>query len=175
MYSSRCFCGSTVDPKPPRLAIPHSCGNPCSRTRKCGHPCPIACHPGPCPPCKVTTRLRCHCTSKMLSFKCSNISSAEINGDIATDLSCGNICSRKLGCGNHTCKSICHPGDCKACEVKKGARCYCGKEETDIGCGEGSTIECEADDEEKWMGLFACNTICARRVSTLLTFHEQFP
>jgi hypothetical protein len=47
----RCFCGSTVDPKPARLATPHSCASPCSRPRLCGHGCPLSCHPGPCPPC----------------------------------------------------------------------------------------------------------------------------
>ncbi|KAJ3552619.1 hypothetical protein NM688_g4054 [Phlebia brevispora] len=36
-----CFCGSTPDPKPPRLATPHSCGGPCFR---CGEGVPkISC------------------------------------------------------------------------------------------------------------------------------------
>jgi len=47
----RCFCGSTAEPKHARLATPHSCANPCSRPRSCGHGCPLACHPGPCLPC----------------------------------------------------------------------------------------------------------------------------
>lgn len=160
--SFRCFCGSTVDPKPPRLATPHSCGSPCSRSRKCGHPCPIPCHPGPCPPCQVTTQLRCHCSSKVLSFKCSNLSPSKGNGGIPADLSCGNTCFKELDCKNHACQDTCHPGDCKPCEVEGQARCYCGKEEANIRCGKGDPKDCEIQDEAKWTGVFQCDNPCTR-------------
>lgn len=38
----RCFCGRSIDPRPGRLATPHSCGEGCSRLRpKCKHPCSL--------------------------------------------------------------------------------------------------------------------------------------
>lgn len=38
----RCFCGRVVDPRPGRLATPHSCGESCARPReRCEHPCPL--------------------------------------------------------------------------------------------------------------------------------------
>ncbi|CAE6471923.1 unnamed protein product [Rhizoctonia solani] len=47
-----CFCGRATNPAPSQLSTPHSCGEPCARVRKeCEHACPLACHPGPCPPC----------------------------------------------------------------------------------------------------------------------------
>ncbi|KAI0827026.1 hypothetical protein BC628DRAFT_1319106 [Trametes gibbosa] len=160
-----CFCGSTPDPKPPRLATPHSCANPCSRPRACGHPCSLNCHPGPCPPCQVTTQIPCYCGKETLSFRCANLAIGR-NGIAATaELSCNQTCGRMLGCGNHTCEDACHSGRCKLCSVRVMARCYCGKEEKEIGCGEGEEKNCtvlQDGKEERWVGQFACESICAR-------------
>ncbi|TBU61184.1 hypothetical protein BD310DRAFT_1037442 [Dichomitus squalens] len=156
-----CFCGSTPDPKPPRLATPHSCANPCTRTRVCGHPCSLNCHPGPCPPCQVTTSHACYCGKETISFRCSNLS----HGRATTELSCHQFCERKLSCGNHVCQEICHPGKCSPCLVRETARCYCGKVEKDLGCGEGEDKECAVvrdGQEEKWVGRFACEETCDR-------------
>ncbi|KAF8757896.1 R3H domain [Rhizoctonia solani] len=47
-----CFCARVTNPAPSQLSTPHSCGEPCARVRReCEHACPMACHPGPCPPC----------------------------------------------------------------------------------------------------------------------------
>ena len=165
----RCFCGSTVEPKPARLATPHSCASPCSRPRVCGHGCPLACHPGPCPPClgeqlevlltvrttniyEVTTQLPCYCGKQIQSFRCSHLAP----GSIKANLSCDKVCGKKLACGNHTCGDLCHPGDCQPCMVKDNARCYCGKAERELGCGEGEEKECIVHDIEKWTGRFQC-------------------
>ncbi|KAI0711152.1 hypothetical protein C8T65DRAFT_776732 [Cerioporus squamosus] len=114
-----CFCGSTPDPKPPRLSTPHSCANPCSRPRGCGHP-----------PAVVAT----------------------------AELSCGELCGRMLSCGNHTCQDVCHPGKCSPCPIREKARCYCGKEEKELGCGEGEPKACH----DQWVGRFACEKTCER-------------
>ncbi|EPQ53520.1 hypothetical protein GLOTRDRAFT_45377 [Gloeophyllum trabeum ATCC 11539] len=164
-----CFCGSTMDPKPPRLATPHSCANPCCRPRVCGHGCPLACHPGPCPPCQVTVELPCYCGKQTLAYRCANLHPSKTNkmaSGQAADLSCGKVCGRKLGCGNHTCENTCHDGSCPPCPVKEIAKCYCGKEERELGCGEGETKVCLVIDtegrEERWTGKFACINKCER-------------
>ena len=35
----------------------------------------------------------------------------------------------------------CHPGKCTPCPIREKARCYCGKEEIEMGCGEGEGKE----------------------------------
>ena len=158
---SRCFCHSTSEPKQIRLATPHSCGNSCSRVREsgCGHPCPLQCHPGPCPPCQITTRPECYCPlKKILAFRCG------IDANAGRDLSCGNICRRTLGCKKHACERVCHSGECNKCEVKEMARCWCGKEEKEIGCGEGEERECFVEGQPPWMGRFSCDSLCERCV-----------
>ena len=88
MPSSRCFCHSTSEPRQIRLGTTHSCDSSCSRVREsgCGHPCPLQCHPGPCPPCQVTTRPECYCPLKeVLAFRCG------IDATAGRDLSCGKF------------------------------------------------------------------------------------
>ncbi|KAH9928987.1 hypothetical protein B0H21DRAFT_837372 [Amylocystis lapponica] len=158
-----CFCGSTPEPKPSSLATPHSCGNACSRPRVCGHACPDACHPGPCPPCQVTTRLPCHCGREVLSFRCAHF--APDKAGQAAELSCGQRCGKLLGCGNHACEAVCHEGPCAPCAVREGARCYCGREDRGIGCGEGEERMCvivKDGKETRWVGRFACESTCDR-------------
>ena len=164
----RCFCGSTPDPKPPRLATPHSCANPCSRPRGCGHPCPLSCHPGPCPPCQVTTSQPCYCGKHVMSFRCAHRYGRPAVTAVA-ELSCGEPCGRMLSCGNHTCQDPCHPGKCSPCPIRETARCYCGKEERELGCGEGEPKECVVFQNEamdSWVGRFACERTCERYVQS---------
>src|ERR1700733_3998784 len=147
----RCFCNSTPEPRPPRLATPHSCGNPCSRVREsgCGHPCPLQCHPGPCPPCKVTTHLECYCPKKkFLSFRCG-IEGRGPKGR-SRDLSCGDVCGRMLSCQKHTCEKVCHDGDCGNCPIREITKCWCGKEEKEVGCAEGEAVVCSVENEREW-------------------------
>jgi len=39
--------------------------------------------------------------------------------------SCGNLCEKKLSCGNHLCLKPCHDGQCDPCITVN--RCPCGK------------------------------------------------
>ncbi|KAJ7039810.1 hypothetical protein C8F04DRAFT_996217 [Mycena alexandri] len=157
----RCFCGSTPSPAPPRIATPHSCAGPCARARpSCSHPCPLLCHPGPCPPCRVTTDVKCGCPQgKVLALRC---------GAGGGDVSCGSVCGRKLACGAHECKRDCHLDECDPCSVREDARCWCGKEEKEVGCGEGDAVPCSRDGAngkdiaETWIGCFACAETCDR-------------
>ncbi|KAE9400334.1 hypothetical protein BT96DRAFT_965353 [Gymnopus androsaceus JB14] len=100
-----CFCGSIHSPNN-RLATPHSCGNACSRPRNsCAHLCPLLCHPGPCPPCKIIMEIPCGCPrQKTVSVRCGE------NPQL-------------LGCGKHRCEQICHLGPCSPCEQKDNLHC----------------------------------------------------
>ena len=157
---TRCFCGADVDPQPPKLATPHSCGNTCTRPRSCGHSCPMFCHPGPCPPCRVTRQVPCHCDSKVLSYRCSDVTS--LDPSVAERISCGNICDKKLPCGKHSCTNVCHSGSCKPCDEREVVKCYCGEVETDIACGAGEPKLCRVEGETPWVGRFRCENTCER-------------
>ncbi|KAI0064980.1 hypothetical protein BV25DRAFT_1799680 [Artomyces pyxidatus] len=160
-----CFCGSTNDPKLSRLATCHSCGNSCSRPRGCGHHCPLACHPGPCPPCKITVSNPCHCGKAVISSSCSRMAPRNRRLAAPVAMSCGELCGKMLSCGNHACADICHEGDCTPCQVREIARCWCGKEEKEMACGDGEVKEsANLDGEAKrtWFGRFACENSCDR-------------
>jgi transcriptional repressor NF-X1 len=172
MYSCdtvrRCFCGSAQDPKPPRLATPHSCGNSCSGSRACGHPCPLPCHPGPCPPCMITIQNPCHCGRDVIALVCSR-ANPTTGGKVGllASRSCGRKCGKPLSCRNHVCPELCHDGECPPCSITEQARCWCGKETKVLACGEGDAKECNiltADGEESWTGKFDCNKTCERSV-----------
>ena len=166
IYLVRCFCGSMPDPKPPRLATPHSCASSCSRTRACGHSCPLPCHPGPCPPCQVAIQQPCHCGKEIVTLTCAKLAPSRVS--LSQKPSCGKVCGRKLGCGNHTCLSICHDGPCISCSVTVTAQCYCGKDERELGCGEGVekvSVVVEGGEERRWTGRFECEDKCDRYVA----------
>ena len=154
---SRCFCGAIVDPKPGRLAMPHSCGMSCQRKRAtCEHPCPLSCHPGPCPPCSALIVRQCYCGVETLSIRCGKMSQI---GEMP--LACGSTCSKKLDCGNHKCEQVCHPGDCIPCAEIYDASCYCGRHQRSLPCGTGHKLKC-ADAEREWTGEFSCEDTCDR-------------
>lgn len=175
----RCFCSSTSEPKPTRLTTPHSCGNTCSRRRPseaqggCAHPCPLTCHPGPCPPCGVTTSVECPCPRReVITYRCGGDASSSLGGHHSASsgrrvLTCGKMCHRTLSCGKHRCEELCHEGECGRCEVREEARCWCGRKEREVRCGEGvgvgSVVETQTGKEE-WVGRFGCDEICERLV-----------
>lgn len=169
---SRCFCGSTTDPTPSHISTPHSCGNSCSRIRACDHPCPLSCHPGPCPPCQVMRHLDCHCGREKKAFRCVDVAGLLSRSDTsslvrsALDLSCGQICRKPLTCGNHLCDSICHDGPCGDCSIVELSKCYCGKSERTLKCGEGTPKECRIRGEngsvDQWTGAYVCDKTCSR-------------
>lgn len=38
----------------------------------------------------------------------------------------GQVCDRKLNCGNHKCKAFCHAGLCNKCPKTVDVVCACG-------------------------------------------------
>lgn len=58
---------------------------------------------------------------------------------LKTEDSCGNLCDKRLSCGEHFCREgryyiklnhsiVCHRGDCKPCDIKFNVFCFCGRE-----------------------------------------------
>ncbi|WVN85604.1 uncharacterized protein L203_100753 [Cryptococcus depauperatus CBS 7841] len=71
----RCFCGRLSHPATSTSA-PHSCEDSCARKRlKCDHPCPLSCHPGPCPSCNVALIAPCPSHNTPITVKCSSVTS----------------------------------------------------------------------------------------------------
>ncbi|WVF69444.1 hypothetical protein IAT40_004221 [Kwoniella sp. CBS 6097] len=162
----RCFCGRLSHP-PTSTTAPHSCNDTCARKRpKCAHPCPLPCHPGPCPPCQVALVVPCPSHHTALTVKCS----AATSNNAAMSPVCDEPCSRQLNCGNkdHECDELCHYGPCKSCDQKEVARCYCGDDSKEVECGwerKHEKICARLDDngeEETWWGKYDCGKACDR-------------
>ena len=95
----KCTCGKTVKKAPYLCGQILDCIFPCSIIRPCGHPCPLNCHVGPCPPCEFIVEKKCRCGKKIFKdIKC---------GDNKV-LVCNSICDSMLPCGVHFCQLKCH-------------------------------------------------------------------
>ncbi|KAA6391890.1 MAG: putative FKBP12-associated protein 1 [Streblomastix strix] len=135
--------------------IPHSCGNPCGKKRKatCPHPCPILCHPGPCPPCgAMKTDIKCWSHGNPIAIRCGE-----------TNLSCKNPCKKLLSCGIHSCSLECHDGECKPCDKIRTIQCYCGKSQNNTTCNQNQedSFSCgEICDQTLCCGNHHCKMIC---------------
>ncbi|KAG0020152.1 FKBP12-associated protein [Podila clonocystis] len=152
-----CFCGKAHNPEFNRYFTPHSCGELCGRSRDCPHPCNIPCHPGPCPPCGgLGPTQYCHCGNESYQLRC-----ADTDFTFQTGKSCNQVCGELLGCGKHSCSSVCHSGLCPPCEEEQVQKCYCGKHERKARCGDGEARTTTIDGAEQ-TGYYECGDICKR-------------
>lgn len=110
-----CNCGRTIVPAPVRCGtVLPLCPYQCIRSKDCGHrPEPHHCHENDvnCPKCTVLVTKRCQCERHALvtNVMCSQ-----------DRVSCFKMCGKKLACGVHECKKVCHkPGDCQKKCVEK--------------------------------------------------------
>lgn len=118
-----CACGRTVlQPPQPCGTRPPECRFDCTRARACGHPTvPHQCHPADvdCPNCPFLVEKPCICGKKMLKNQPCYL----------TESRCGLPCEKKLKCGVHECRKLCHrPGECEDAGIP-GSHCAqpCGK------------------------------------------------
>jgi transcriptional repressor NF-X1 len=168
----QCFCGRIKHLKATEenrgtgsIAVPHSCGQSCSRKRSyCDHPCPLPCHPGPCPPCNISLVIPCASHEHPLAVKCS-----AVRGGNASAPTCDEVCNRVQDCGHpeHRCLEPCHEGPCQECKVQEQVLCFCGKEEKSVKCGwkKADEVECgvrEGDVDRTWRARFGCGNECGR-------------
>uniref|UniRef100_A0A6B2KX83 R3H domain-containing protein n=1 Tax=Arcella intermedia TaxID=1963864 RepID=A0A6B2KX83_9EUKA len=149
-----CYCGKSPDAPPvDPFVLPHSCGDPCGKLRKgtnCPHPCPLLCHPGPCPECPALAPSKnCYCGKTVYQKRCGQPDNGE---------SCGAQCNKTLNCGRHQCNSICHPSDCSKCDQKMTQKCYCGRTEEVRVCGSEEVIDMAHKEERH----FSCGEVCDR-------------
>eukprot|EP01062_Namystynia_karyoxenos_P015685 TRINITY_DN15711_c0_g1_i1.p1 TRINITY_DN15711_c0_g1~~TRINITY_DN15711_c0_g1_i1.p1 ORF type:complete len:984 (+),score=205.85 TRINITY_DN15711_c0_g1_i1:498-3449(+) len=143
----KCFCGKEEHPAAGSFETPHSCGQPCGRLREgtqCPHPCTLMCHPGPCPPCLLTSPEKsCFCGRMHYRTRCS---------DVDPGRSCHQRCGKLLPCGRHRCMNECHSGDCEQCPLKYTQACYCGHQREERDCaaepGAPEPDELDSDDED---------------------------
>ena len=86
---------------------PPECRFSCRRRPSCGHP-PVDhnCHSDEtsCPKCPFLVEKLCACGKEKLHSQPCHIQDAR----------CGRVCGKKLKCGLHNCKKLCHrPGECE--------------------------------------------------------------
>ena len=130
-----CHCGKTVlQPPLPCGTKPPLCRFDCDRPRLCGHPpAPHNCHGDDesCPRCAFLTSKPCLCGKSTLKNQPCFL----------MDVRCGEPCGRKLRCGSHFCRRLCHrPGECE----DSGGMCQqaCGKAKK--ACGHLCVEPCHA-------------------------------
>ncbi|CAH0049799.1 unnamed protein product, partial [Clonostachys solani] len=153
--SYHCWCGKEVNPPPTSSALaPHSCGQTCTKPRgTCPHPCPLACHAGPCPPCDAMgPEQSCFCGKNASRKLCRET-------DYQNGWTCKEECGDLLPCGEHMCPKPCHPGLCGDCNVLVDARCYCGSVEKPLACYKlDEPQQSYSAAEGTWFeGTFSCN------------------
>lgn len=115
------------------------------------------CHPGPCPPCGgLGPSQYCHCGNESYQQRC-----ADTDFTFQTGKSCNQVCGELLGCGKHSCTSVCHSGLCPPCEEEQFQKCYCGKHERQARCGDGEARTTTVGGVEQ-TGYYECHNICKR-------------
>nr|POE63486.1 fkbp12-associated protein 1 like [Quercus suber] len=108
----------------------HICTRQCGRLLKCGSkPCghpqvPHNCHQDDeaCPRCPFLMEKKCLCGRKTLKNQ-----QCWLN-----DVRCGEVCGKKLRCGSHFCRELCHTaGECE--DAAGPCKQQCGKEKKACG------------------------------------------
>ncbi|KAA8542855.1 hypothetical protein F0562_024007 [Nyssa sinensis] len=106
-----------------------SCISPCENKLSCGnHVCGEICHPGPCGECDLLPGRTRSCYCGKTSLQKERLSCLD---PIPT---CSLICGKKLPCGIHHCKEVCHAGECAPCLVPVTQKCRCGSTSRTVEC-----------------------------------------
>lgn len=164
---TRCPCNQTalVEKRESCLDPIPCCDKICGRPMACGQPnsphcCQSVCHIGACPPCDLTTMVRCRCGHMDQEMKCNELTTRADDARckkkctkkrqcckhncnqlccIESEHPCPLPCSRMLGCGNHRCPLLCHRGVCPRCDrmTFDELTCECGAQVLfpPIACG----------------------------------------
>ncbi|KAH0595526.1 hypothetical protein MHUMG1_06701 [Metarhizium humberi] len=138
-----CDCGRTVlHPPQPCGTRPPDCRFNCLRRPSCGHPSvEHNCHAGDisCPKCPFLVEKWCACGKEKIHSQPCHLQEAH----------CGRVCGKKLKCGLHSCKKLCHrPGECEDANLS-GKRC-------EQACGK-TKLFCEHPCQNTCHGQTACN------------------
>ncbi|VVA90693.1 unnamed protein product [Arabis nemorensis] len=143
------------------------CGQLCEKLLNCGrHQCERTCHVGPCDPCQVLVNAKCFCKKKVETVICGDMN---VKGELKAEdgvYSCSFNCEMPLGCGNHFCSEVCHPGPCGDCDLlpSRVKTCYCGKtrieEQTRRSCLDPIPSCSNICRKLLPCGLHTCNEVC---------------
>lgn len=139
-----CSCGRTTlyPPQPCGTTAPQ-CRYNCTRARTCGHPqVEHQCHPDDveCPKCPFLVERLCFCGKERLANQPCWFDKPR----------CGKPCGKRLKCGTHFCKQVCHRGPCEDAAVP-GSRCsqICGKPRETCGHSDLDTCHAPFDCKEE--------------------------
>ncbi|KAK2942667.1 putative FKBP12-associated protein 1 like protein [Blattamonas nauphoetae] len=166
-----CPCGrTTMEPPIPCGATLPLCPFNCHRPRPCGHPAHHVCHSDdePCAPCLVIVQKECAGGHGIkMSVPCSS-----------NQPSCGQPCGKLLKCQHHTCRRICHGGDCQPHQAEGGEgscglvcgkkRKYCEHEctatchpqsacDTSVPCPASIVVRCECGTMKETLPCSTCD------------------
>ncbi|KAK0735003.1 hypothetical protein B0T26DRAFT_633635 [Lasiosphaeria miniovina] len=133
-----CSCGRAVlHPPQPCGTRPPECRFPCTKARPCGHPIVShQCHPEgtECPNCPFLVEKPCVCGKKTLKNQPCWFDEAR----------CGLPCGKKLKCGTHECKNLCHrAGQCEDADIS-GTHCAQPCSKVRKSCEHTCTDQCHA-------------------------------
>jgi transcriptional repressor NF-X1 len=70
-------------------------------------------------------------------------------------------CERMLPCKRHHCEKVCHTGPCGDCSVVISARCFCGKKNEALLCGD-MVVKGKLSEED---GVFSCSEPCGHTLA----------
>ena len=121
----RCYCGKETSRR--RCGRREfSCMETCGARLPCGHVCSATCHPGPHPPCTLSSEATCPCGEETKEIPCVDRGSFR----------CHRACNKLLNCGIHRCEAVCCSGCPMPCPFAGKKTCPCGKlTHTDARCG----------------------------------------
>ncbi|KAJ8955604.1 hypothetical protein NQ318_001434 [Aromia moschata] len=138
-----CPCGKTSLEKPRTSCcdpIP-CCDKICGKPLKCGQPssphkCRELCHEGDCPPCPLTTVVRCRCGHMDKELRCSAVTTK------ADDARCEKKCTKKRMCGKHRCNQRCCIEIEHFCPLPCNHQLSCGQHRCERTCHSGRCPPC---------------------------------
>ncbi|KAK7010253.1 protein shuttle craft [Biomphalaria glabrata] len=119
-----CDCGKLKKNVRCSKSSKFQCDQECWKQLNCGiHNCRAVCHSGSCQPCQVDKTQECLCKKSIRKVLCGSEEYTKSN------FRCMQICGKLLDCANHTCKELCHSGECKSCEQlpQNLLTCCCGQ------------------------------------------------
>ncbi|XP_064409333.1 transcriptional repressor NF-X1 isoform X2 [Latimeria chalumnae] len=108
-----CECGRTSQSVRCGQSGTIHCTNVCNNLLNCSKDnCAQVCHAGKCQPCQLVVQQACYCNTSSRDVPCGT---DKENYDGFGYFSCQKPCKKKLNCGRHDCKEMCHAQPCQPC------------------------------------------------------------
>nr|CAD7444453.1 unnamed protein product [Timema bartmani] len=113
----------------------------CGKKLACGQPnnphhCKEECHNGKCPPCPLSTLVKCRCGNMDREIPCIELTTR------ADDARCEKKCTKKRACGKHRCNQLCCIDVDHVCPMVCNHMLTCGQHRCDEPCHRGHCRPC---------------------------------